>query len=69
MEVDFAKRVSIIMKMEKLMYDDVFLVPLWNVPDIEFRTPDLKWDPSIRKHLEYTAEDRQLHFEIGWLDR
>jgi len=68
-EVDLAKRASIIVKMEKLMYDDVFLIPLWNVPDIEFRTPDLKWDPSIRKHLEYSSEDRQLHFEIGWLDR
>ena len=68
-EVDLAKRASIIVKMEKLMYEDVFLVPLWNVPDIEFRTPDIRWDKKIRKHPEYTAGGRQLHWEIVWLDR
>ena len=62
-------QVPILMKMEKMMYDHVFLVPLWNVPDIEFRTPDMRWDPKVRKHPEYNAGDRQIRYEIVWLDR
>ena len=68
-EEDYEKRIPLMMVMEKMLYNDVFMIPLWNVWDVEFHTPDLKWDTSIRKHLESASGDRQIHFEIGWLDR
>ena len=69
MEPDYQKRAPLLMAMEKMMYDDVFQVPLWNVWDIEVRPAALKWDPSVRRNLEAAQGDRLVHFEFGWLDR
>ncbi len=68
-ELDPAKRLEMIGQMEKILYDDVFLVPINNVPDIEFITPDLKWDPDVDENMWWEAGDRQTRMEICWLDR
>ncbi len=68
-ELDPVKQAELIGQMEKLMYDHVFLVPILNVPDLEFVTEDLLFDPSVRENAWWQRGDRQIHWEIMWLDR
>ncbi|MFC1908866.1 hypothetical protein ACFLXD_03260 [Chloroflexota bacterium] len=62
----YKQRVPIYMEIEKMLYDNVFYVPYWDIPAGYFRADYIKWDPSVRKDAWYAWGTNQYHWEYGW---
>ena len=61
------KRTEMLLDMEKRMYEHAFLVPYWNVWDINFLSPELAWDPDLHKSTPlYAQGQNQREWEYIW---
>ncbi len=56
-------------EMERLLYKELTIIPLWTNPDIIAYSSNVKWDPSVRKSLWAIAGRGSFFVQYAWLQK